>query len=212
MIETIKKHGGILAIAALLSTALVAVTHALTEDTIKEQQQIQLSKALNQVIPEDRHDNALHQSCRLVENKDALGTDDALPFYVATLGGEVSAVAIQAIAPNGYNGAIKVLIGMDATSHQVLGVRVLEHNETPGLGDKVSLRVSDWIHSFSGKTVTSEDDARWAVKKDGGQFDQFTGATITPRAVVGAVKKAAWFVSQRQEALINQPVNCGGAS
>ncbi|SIN77845.1 electron transport complex subunit RsxG [Salinivibrio sp. ES.052] len=212
MIETIRKHGGILAVAALLSTALVAVTNALTEDTIKEQQQIQLSKALNQVIPEDRHDNPLHQNCRLIQHSEALGTDEAQPFYVATLNDDVTAVAIQAIAPNGYNGAIKVLIGMDATSHQVLGVRVLEHNETPGLGDKVSLRVSNWIRSFSGKTVTSEEDKRWAVKKDGGQFDQFTGATITPRAVVTAVKKAAWFVSQQQAALINQPVNCGGAS
>ncbi len=80
MIETIRKHGGILAVAALLSTALVAVTNALTEDTIKEQQQIQLSKALNQVIPKARHDNALHRSCRLVTNSDALGTDEAQPF------------------------------------------------------------------------------------------------------------------------------------
>lgn len=210
MIETIRKHGGILAIAALLSTALVAITHALTEDTIQEQQQRQLAKALNQVIPESMHDNALHKTCRLIQNADALGTDEAQPFYVATQNDTVTAVAIQAIAPDGYNGAISVLIGMDATSHNVLGVRVLAHNETPGLGDKVDIRVSDWVQSFAGKKVTAENDNRWAVRKDGGQFDQFTGATITPRAVVKAVKKAAWYVSQNQDVLINQPVNCGG--
>lgn len=209
MIDVIKKNGGILAIAALLSTGLVAITNALTADTIAEQQQKQLMLALNQVIPESKHDNLLYQSCTLINDKAALGTTEPQPLYIATLNEQPTALAFQAIAPDGYNGAIKVLIGTDM-SGEVLGVRVLEHNETPGLGDKVNLSVSDWVLSFNGKRVEEANDARWAVHKDGGQFDQFTGATITPRAVVNATRKAIWYVTQNRSVFLEQPRNCGG--
>ncbi|MEZ9522969.1 electron transport complex subunit RsxG [Enterovibrio norvegicus] len=210
MIRAMRNNGAILAIAALLSTGLVAITHSLTEDTIAEQQRLQLLEVLNQVIPADIHDNPLAKTCTLVTSQD-LGTDAPMPVYLASKNGEPTAMAIEAIAPDGYNGAIKVLVGVD-TNNTVLGVRVLQHNETPGLGDKIDLNVSDWVLSFSGKTLESADDKRWAVFKDGGQFDQFTGATITPRAVVSAARKAAWYVSQHQEQIIRQPRDCGDAS
>ena len=85
---------------------------------------------------------------------------------------------------------------------------MLSHTETPGLGDKIDLRVDDWILSFSGKTLESADDPRWAVKKDGGQFDQFTGATITPRAVVNATRKAVFYLNQNWQSLFDAPANC----
>ncbi|PML75457.1 electron transport complex subunit RsxG [Enterovibrio norvegicus] len=210
MIRAMRNNGAILAIAALLSTGLVAITHSLTEDTIAEQQRLQLLEVLNQVIPADIHDNPLAKTCTLVTSQD-LGTDAPMPVYLASKNGEPTAMAIEAIAPDGYNGAIKVLVGVD-TNNTVLDVRVLQHNETPGLGDKIDLNVSDWVLSFSGKTLESADDKRWAVFKDGGQFDQFTGATITPRAVVSAARKAAWYVSQHQEQIIRQPRDCGDAS
>ncbi|NOI32519.1 electron transport complex subunit RsxG [Vibrio cyclitrophicus] len=208
MLNAIKKNGLVLAIFACASTGLVAVTHYLTKDQIKQQEQAQLLSVLNQVIPHNLHDNELFSACTLVEAEE-LGTEQAMPAYIATLNGEPSAIAIEAIAPDGYNGAIKVIVGMkiDGT---ILGTRVLSHRETPGLGDKIDLRVSDWILSFSGKQVTDSNLERWKVRKDGGDFDQFTGATITPRAVVKSVKQAVQYVNQNNQALLAQPLNCGG--
>lgn len=208
MLNAIKKNGLVLAIFACASTGLVAVTHYLTKDQIKQQEQAQLLSVLNQVIPHDLHDNELFSACTLVQAEE-LGTEQAMPAYIAKLNGEPSAIAIEAIAPDGYNGAIKVIVGMkiDGT---ILGTRVLSHQETPGLGDKIDLRVSDWILSFSGKQVTDSNLDRWKVRKDGGDFDQFTGATITPRAVVKSVKKAVQYVNQNNQALLAQPLNCGG--
>ncbi|WP_210442760.1 electron transport complex subunit RsxG [Vibrio crassostreae] len=208
MLNAIKKNGLVLAIFACASTGLVAVTHYLTKDQIKQQEQAQLLSVLNQVIPHDLHDNELFSSCTLVQAEE-LGTEQAMPAYIAKLNGEPSAIAIEAIAPDGYNGAIKVIIGMkiDGT---ILGTRVLSHQETPGLGDKIDLRVSDWILSFAGKQVTDSNLDRWKVRKDGGDFDQFTGATITPRAVVKSVKQAVQYVNQNNQALLAQPLNCGG--
>ncbi|WP_261895262.1 electron transport complex subunit RsxG [Vibrio cyclitrophicus] len=208
MLNAIKKNGLVLAIFACASTGLVAVTHYLTKDQIKQQEQAQLLSVLNQVIPHNLHDNELFSACTLVEAEE-LGTEQAMPAYIATLNGEPSAIAIEAIAPDGYNGAIKVIVGMkiDGT---ILGTRVLSHQETPGLGDKIDLRVTDWILSFSGKQVTDSNLERWKVRKDGGDFDQFTGATITPRAVVKSVKQAVQYVNQNNQALLAQPLNCGG--
>ncbi|MEZ8573724.1 electron transport complex subunit RsxG [Vibrio splendidus] len=208
MLNAIKKNGLVLAIFACASTGLVAVTHYLTKDQIKQQEQAQLLSVLNQVIPHDLHDNELFSACTLVQAEE-LGTEQAMPAYIATLNGEPSAIAIEAIAPDGYNGAIKVIVGMkiDGT---ILGTRVLSHRETPGLGDKIDLRVSDWILSFAGKQLTESNLDRWKVRKDGGDFDQFTGATITPRAVVKSVKQAVQYVNQNNQALLAQPLNCGG--
>ena len=208
MLNAIKKNGLVLAIFACASTGLVAVTHYLTKDQIKQQEQTQLLSVLNQVIPHDLHDNELFSSCTLVQAEE-LGTEKAMPAYIAKINGEPSAIAIEAIAPDGYNGAIKVIVGMkiDGT---ILGTRVLSHQETPGLGDKIDLRVSDWILSFAGKQVTDSNLDRWKVRKDGGDFDQFTGATITPRAVVKSVKQAVQYVNQNNQALLAQPLNCGG--
>ena len=203
MLNAIKKNGLVLAIFACASTGLVAVTHYLTKDQIKQQEQAQLLSVLNQVIPHDLHDNELFSSCTLVQAEE-LGTEQAMPAYIAKLNGEPSAIAIEAIAPDGYNGAIKVIVGMKVDG-TILGTRVLSHQETPGLGDKIDLRVSDWILSFTGKQVTDSNLDRWKVRKDGGDFDQFTGATITPRAVVKSVKQAVQYVNQNNQALLAQP-------
>ncbi|KWU01793.1 electron transport complex subunit G [Vibrio toranzoniae] len=208
MLNAIKKNGLVLAIFACASTGLVAVTHELTKEQITLQEQAQLLSVLNQVIPHELHDNELFSACTLVE-AEALGTKQAMPAYIARLNEEPSAIAIEAIAPDGYNGAIKVIVGMkiDGT---ILGTRVLSHQETPGLGDKIDLRVSDWILSFAGKQVTESNLSRWKVRKDGGDFDQFTGATITPRAVVKSVKQTVEYVNKNRQALLAQPLNCGG--
>lgn len=208
MINAIRKNGLILAIFACASTGVVAITHQLTASQIQKQERKQLLSVLNQVIPHQLHDNELAQSCILI-NDPALGTDEDMPAYVATLDGNPSAIAVEAIAPDGYNGAIKIIVGIEQNG-TITGTRVLAHNETPGLGDKVDLRITDWILNFTGKAVNNENEAQWKVRKDGGQFDQFTGATITPRAVVKAVKQTVMYVNANRDTLLAQPYNCGG--
>lgn len=207
MLNAMKKNSGVLATFALLSTLLVSVTYLLTADRIQAQQQKDLLKVLNQVIPADSHDNELYQSCTVITSEQYLGTTEPMPAYLAKKDGQFSGVAIEAIAPDGYNGAIKLIVGLDKAG-TVTGVRVLNHNETPGLGDKIDTRITDWIDSFTGKKLQGEKDPSWAVRKDGGNFDQFTGATITPRAVVGAVKNVSLYYQRHQQQLFNQPLNC----
>lgn len=207
MLNAIKKNGAVLAVFACASTGLVAITNALTASTIQEQEQAQLMSVLNEVVPENMHDNQLFSACTILESPE-LGPEP-VHAYIAQKQGEISAIALEAIAPDGYSGKIKIIVGVAATG-EILGTRVLSHKETPGLGDKIDLRVSDWILGFNGKSVPDVEDPAWAVRKDGGQFDQFTGATITPRAVVKAVKQAVWYVNQNQQAIASRPLNCGG--
>ncbi|GAJ73196.1 electron transport complex protein RnfG [Vibrio sp. JCM 18904] len=210
MLTAIRKNGLTLAIFACATTGLVALTQYLTKDQIKVQEQKQLLSVLNQVIPENMHDNALTQACTMVTSPDLGGTLRAMPAYLATKNGEPIAIAIESIAPDGYNGEIKVITGIDNQGN-ILGTRVLNHQETPpGLGDKIDLRVTDWILSFTGKQVTENNWNSWKVRKDGGDFDQFTGATITPRAVVKVVRNTVNYVNQSREDILNQPLGCEG--
>lgn len=208
MLNAMKKNGAVLAIFAIASTSLVALTNWVTHDTIVEQQQHELQKTLNQVIPQSMHDNQLFASCMLLPSQSTV-TSEPLPAYLATKSGEPTAIAIETYAPDGYNGAIKIIVGLDMQG-VITSTRILEHKETPGLGDKIETRKTSWIFSFDRKTVTEQNDADWAVRKDGGQFDQFTGATITPRAVVKAVKKTVVYFKQNKQTILNQPLNCEG--
>ncbi|MFC5078154.1 Electron transport complex protein RnfG [Vibrio thalassae] len=208
MLNAIRKNGLTLAIFACASTGVVAVTQYLTKDQIVRQERAQLQATLNEVIPHELHDNELSASCTLVSDP-ALGTSQPQPVYIATINNQPQAMAIESVAPDGYNGAIKIIVGMDIEG-TILGTRVLAHQETPGLGDKIDLRITDWVLGFTGKQVTDENESQWAVRKDGGQFDSFTGATITPRAVVKAVKNTVSYVNTHRNEILNQPLNCGG--
>ena len=201
------RNGFLLALFALICTGLVAVVNQQTADKITQQEQQELMRVLHQLIPDEMHDNDLTAQCTLLLDKDALGTDNPMPAYIATMAGKPVAIAIEAIAPDGYNGNIKLIVGVN-TQGEVLGVRTLTHQETPGLGDKIELRKSNWVNQFVGKVLDSQDDKQWLVKKDGGDFDQFTGATITPRAYVKAVKNAVWYFNNNQAQIFSQPLNC----
>ncbi|UJF23536.1 electron transport complex subunit RsxG [Shewanella sp. OMA3-2] len=201
------KNGTILGVFALCCTGLVAVVNGLTKDTILQQQLAQLSQTLIQVVLAQYYDNELVSQCIWVNSADLLGTSADLPAYIAMKQQQPTAIAIEAIAPDGYNGAIKLIIGID-NDNRVLGVRTLTHQETPGLGDKIELRKSNWVTEFTGKVWTPEDKS-WSVKKDGGQFDQFTGATITPRAYVKAIRNAVMFVEANRKELYQGGRRCG---
>ncbi|MEF1167945.1 electron transport complex subunit RsxG [Vibrio campbellii] len=210
MLTAIRKNGLTLAIFACATTGLVALTQYLTKDQIKLQEQKQLLSVLNQVIPEEMHDNNLVAACTMVSAPD-LGTVRSMPTYIATQDGQPTAMAIESIAPDGYNGEIKIITGID-NQGKILGTRILSHQETPGLGDKIDLRVTDWILSFTGKQVTESNWNSWRVRKDGGDFDQFTGATITPRAVVKAVRNTVNYVNKSRDEILNQPLDCAGGN
>lgn len=205
MLKTIRKHGITLALFAAGSTGLTAAINLMTKTTIDEQAAIQQKALFDQVLPADRYNNRLQDRC-VVVSAPALGKGEHR-VYIAEQDGTPVAAVLETTAPDGYSGAIQLLVGADF-SGTVLGTRVTEHHETPGLGDKIELRLSDWITGFSGKKIQGGNDSHWAVKKDGGDFDQFTGATITPRAVVNAVKRAGLY-AQTLPAQLPQLPACG---
>ncbi|MEG5378247.1 electron transport complex subunit RsxG [Enterobacter hormaechei] len=204
MLKTMQKHGVTLAIFAAALTGLTALVNELTKTTIEEQAIKQQKALFDQVIPSDFYDNDLQQSCFVVQAPQ-LGKGPHR-VYIARKGDNPVGVIMEATAPDGYSGAIQLLVGSDF-SGTVLGTRVTQHHETPGLGDKIETRLSDWILYFAGKMIHGEDDPAFAVKKDGGEFDQFTGATITPRAVVNAAKRAGLY-AETLPAQINHLSTC----
>ncbi|MBS3802940.1 MAG: electron transport complex subunit RsxG [Oleiphilaceae bacterium] len=193
-----------LGLFAIITAGTIAVTQAVTEERIEQQIRKAEAAALFEIIPESRHDNDLLSDTVSLEPDPLLGTRQATRGWIARQDGEPVGVILPVIARNGYSGDIDLLVGIDADG-QILGVRVIQHRETPGLGDKIELRKSDWIRSFDGKSLDNPKPGRWAVAKDGGAFDQFTGATITPRAVVEAVKQALIFFEDHREILLAEP-------
>ncbi|MBC3766814.1 electron transport complex subunit RsxG [Neptunicella marina] len=208
--KNISKNGLILAGFALVSTALISITQIVTAPVIKQQQNQQLRGILDAILSPKLYDNDLLHDCIVVNNNQDLGPGSHT-IYRASKQGQPVAVAIESVAPDGYNGRIELVVSIIG-EHQVGGVRVLNHQETPGLGDKIDLRVSDWILGFHDKKYEKGLEQQWAVKKDGGQFDQFTGATITPRAVVKAVRNTVQYYQQHQAEIIAASNQCGSAS
>jgi electron transport complex protein RnfG len=206
MMQYVGKNGLILGGFALFTTILIAITFYATKDKIDEAKEKQLLSVLNELVPESQHDNELHTDCIIVEANPLLGNRPQRLFR-ARLGGNNIAAIVETTAPDGYSGDIDLVVAVDR-QQKVLGTRVISHKETPGLGDKIDLRVSDWILDFAGVSYSQSTEQRWQVKKDGGQFDQFTGATITPRAVVQAVKNAVIYVGQQDQNIYTQPNNC----
>lgn len=191
---------GLLAGFAIIGGALVAGTQALTAERIAAQRDASLRSTLNQVLPAERYTNALLDDTTTIRDPALLGTDAALTAWRARQGERPVAVLFPVIAPNGYSGAIRLLVGVEPDG-RLTGVRVLEHRETPGLGDAIEVRRSDWIRQFAGLSLGNPPRADWGVTKDGGRFDAFAGATITPRAVVDAIENALVFFRANREAL-----------
>lgn len=207
--KMISKNSQILALFALACTLVVGIVYELTKDKIKSQEQNKLLSTLHSIIAPQRHNNDIAQHCIRISNP-ALGATSLHTGYIATMDETFVAIALTTTAPDGYNGNIELMVGINANG-SVSGVRVLKHKETPGLGDKIELRKSQWITRFSDKDITDEKDSRWQVAKDGGMFDQFTGATITPRAVVKAVKKTVLFFHHNKQMLLQKENACAQA-
>jgi len=189
---------------AVVGAALVGLTFIQTEDDIKYNEKLTLLKKLNNIIPSDSYNNDLLLDTITIKPAPLLGTKEESLAYRARNDKQNVAVVFSSIAPNGYNGPIHLLVGVRADG-SLAGVRVVKHRETPGLGDVVSITHSNWILGFDNKSLSNPDDKGWKVKRDGGVFDQFTGATITPRAVVEAVHNALLYFDQNQTMLFSVP-------
>ena len=200
LLTSLRKNTVGISVFAIVTAGLIAVTQVSTKDKIIENERAQQAKSLYEIIPRDTIDNDLLQDVVSIEAPE-LGYPLAKVFQ-AKRDNNVIAVILPVISADGYSGDISLIVGINI-DNSVAGVRVLSHKETPGLGDKIDLRKSDWVMSFNQKSMASSNDSNWAVKKDGGQFDQFTGATITPRAVVNAVGKALRFFNQNRVQLLS---------
>ena len=197
--KRISYQGGLLGGFATLAAALLVIGNAATYDAIELRKAEDLRASLGQVIPDDMHDNNLLDDRLVLQHE---GTEVVL--YRGMNGAEVTAVAYRISEP-GYSGEISLIMGVNR-SGEILGVRTISHTETPGLGDKIEVEKDDWIRSFDRLSFDKLPEGQWAVKKDGGEFDQFTGATITPRAVVRAVKRGlSLFHENKASLLADQP-------
>ena len=193
---------GILAGFALLASVLLGVTNCSTEDTIQQRLDEDLKKSLEEVVPASLHDNDMLQDTLMVPSSEFNIGANETTVYLAKKSDKITAVCFKFIAPDGYSGAINMIMGIDRDGN-ILGVRVLSHKETPGLGDKIEVAKSDWILKFVGRSLDNLTPAQWAVKKDGGVFDQFAGATITPRKSVQAIHRGLQLFKAHQAQLIN---------
>ena len=201
MRQAISRNMVILSVFAIGTAATLAITNELTIGKVECNKQAALMASLNEVMPHEQHDNDLLAD-RLTVSDPLLGRNGH-HVYRARLDGEPNGAVLEATAPDGYGGNIALIVGVD-TQGKVQGVRVVPpHNETPGLGDKIETKKSDWIYGFNGLSLGNPASEGWAVKKDGGQFDSFTGATITPRAVVGAVHRALQYFDANRDAVFS---------
>jgi len=199
--QSIARNSLLLAIFAVCTTLLIAGTHLSTRDQIALEKRRAEEKALLQVVPRERHDNAmLDDTIAVGPEATALGLHGEKRIYLARQGDQVVAAIIPVTAPDGYTAGIDLIVGVNRDG-SIAGVRALAHKETPGLGDKVDIRKSDWVLGFNGRSLDNPELPGWAVKKDKGEFDQFTGATITPRAVVAATLRVLQFAEANRKTL-----------
>ena len=198
----------IIAAVTFVCTSSLAAMHQLTRERIAHSEIIATTARLNEIIPPTLYDNAIHNDTVTLTHP-ALAPDQPAKIWRARLNNRPTAAVLTVTAPDGYNGNIISLVGIDVAGN-ILGVRVLSHRETPGLGDDIELPRSSWIRSFDNLSMDALPDNQWQVRRDGGYFDQFTGATITPRAVVRSVYRALHFFDNHVDTVFCES-NCEAA-
>jgi Na+-translocating ferredoxin:NAD+ oxidoreductase subunit G len=197
------RQAAILGIVAIVVTAVLVVVANQTRPRIERNEQAWLKQQLDALVPPQTYDNDLLTDTITVRAPDLLGTTQPVTIYRARRAGAPVAAVLRPIAPEGYRGPIELLvaIGYDA---RLIGVQVLRHNETPGLGDAFETRDVDWLKQFPGRSLADPPAQSWTVRRDGGDFDAFTGATITPRAIVRAVRDALEYYGRNRDRIFEQ--------
>ena len=206
--NTILKSAAALGLVAVIGSALLTVVYHLTADRIAAQERQAVQRQLSRILPPERYDNELQDDRISILDETYFPKGQTVTAYRARAAGKPVALIFRFTAVNGYNGDILLLGGFYGVG-SLAGVRVISHKETPGLGDGIEEDKSDWVLGFEGKSLTRPEQAGWAVRRDGGVFDQFTGATITPRAIVIAVHAALEYFEQHEEELFNMPSGAG---
>jgi len=200
-LASIGLSGSVLAVFAAITSVAIGWTYLATKDQIDMEVRRAEARQLLEIFPPETHDNDIvDDGFELVADTPLLGIREARQGYRVRQNDRVIGVILPATARDGYSGDIRALVGVrdDGT---VAGARVVAHRETPGLGDKVDLRKSDWILGFDNRSLSQPDLSGWNVEKDGGVFDQFTGATVTPRAVILATRRALEYARLNAETL-----------
>lgn len=198
-VKSVGLAGATLALFAILGTGLVAFTHQQTKELIAINERLALLRKLEVLVPPELVDNDMAADSLVVHRADLLG-DNNTTVYRARREGQPVAAVFTTVVPDGYAGPINLLVAV-AADGTLMGVRVISHKETPGLGDKIEEEKGDWIHGFKGKSLADPVEEKWKVKRDGGVFDQFTGATITPRSVIQAVKNTLIYARDQGDRL-----------
>ncbi|MFY0664383.1 MAG: electron transport complex subunit RsxG [Natronospirillum sp.] len=206
--QSITRNSIGLGIFAIFTAGLIALSFAATQERITANADAYAARILYELVPPDFFDQPIEQQKVTLyndtrwESLERLSLRAPRPAFQAVLDGEVTAVVLPLTAPGGYTGDIHLLVALD-NEGRLLGVRVTEHRETPGLGDAIEVSKSRWIRQFDGRSLFNPLPGLWAVQKDGGEFDQLTGATITPRAVVRAVRGSLEFFGENRTLLLD---------
>lgn len=195
----------ILFVFVIIFTALLAGAYLWTKPALDASAAEEKMKLIDEVLPRSAYDNELLKDTISLPASPLLGTDEATTAYRARKGGQPVALVLEAVAPDGYSGKIRLILAVNLDG-SIAGVRVTQHKETPGLGDYIEPKKDKnkerpWITQFNGHSYASTTDREWKVKKDGGQFDSVAGATVTPRALIKAVRKATKYVAENQTQL-----------
>ncbi|MDP3483428.1 MAG: electron transport complex subunit RsxG [Sulfuricella sp.] len=208
MTTSILRHAsasaGILTAFAVVGTALLAATYLVTRPIIAETEKQAKLALIGQILPATLYDNDLLKDSALLPPARELGNSAPTPVYRAVKEGKPSAAVLEVVAPDGYSGKIRMIVAIKADG-EVSGVRVVTHNETPGLGDYIEIAKNSWIRIFEGKSLSKYSDQDWKVKKDAGKFEHMAGATVTPRAVVKAVHKSLKYFAANQDRIFSLP-------
>ena len=199
-LKKISSTAAAMIIFSLLASTALSISYFVTKTPIEESDARAKRIFLNQVIPSNLYDNNLVKDTISVEPNPLIGNKKNIDIYRAKKNNQVIAVIIETIAPDGYSGEIKTLVGIDQED-KILGVRVITHKETPGLGDYIEIEKSQWIKNFDLKSLDKMTEKEWAVRKDGGDFDYVSGATITPRAVIKSTYKSLLYAKENKKRL-----------
>jgi electron transport complex protein RnfG len=189
----------------LLCLGGLSIVAHLTAARIARNEYAWLDAQINALVPDALHDNDLLADKAWVRAPEALGTRNPVAVYRARLKGVPSAIIISSVAPDGYGGPITILVAVNYAG-EILGVHVVAHHETPGMGDEFAQAGSTWLDAFRGRSVNNPELRGWNVRKDGGQFEQFTSATISPRAIIQAVHRTLDYYQQHREQLYQLPI------
>lgn len=201
--KRVARQATTLGLFAIVVTAVLVTIANQTRERIERNEQAWLGQHLDALVPPQTYDNDLLSDSISVTAPELLGTSQPVKVYRARRGGAPLAAVIRSIAPQGYRGPIELLVAIGYDG-RLIGVQVIRHNETPGLGDAFQTRDIDWLKQFPGRSLSNPAPQRWTVRRDGGDFDAFTGATITPRAIVKAVRDTLEYYARNRDRIFEQ--------